>query len=113
MNDGARDDQRTARENQGFYHDFFRERGPGMLVYSLDKITDQSSEARHVYRDEADGELILCVGLLVRSLMSRAAGMFYLGIGRPKGMPVKVSGSLDDVLAWGKPICEQKLAGKR
>lgn len=108
MNDGARDDRESARENQGFYHDYFREHGPGMLVYCLDSISHQTPSARHVYRDEADPELICCVGLLVRSLFSRAVGMFYLGIARPAGIPVKVSGSLEDVLAWGRPFIAKR-----
>ena len=100
---GARDTLETARENVALLHDYFRQAGPGHMIYFIDRMSDQTSGARSVYRDETLPELALCVTLLVGSALSRAIAAFFTGLSRPR-MPLRVMTDLDQALEWGRQV---------
>lgn len=101
--EGSVDDLSTARANATFQNDYFRQRGPGVVLIFFDRMSSQDKDARRVYQSVPDPALMLASALIGGSLLSRAMGSFFLGLSKPK-IPVKMFASLDDALPWARKI---------
>jgi hypothetical protein len=94
------DDARTARQSVRIQHDYLRARGrrAGVLVF-MDRILEQESSARAVYRDAPDPAFIACYALVGGTAFGRAVGSIFIGISRPK-VPTRLFGTLAEARAW-------------
>lgn len=106
MEPGASDTLETARENIDFYLAHFRENGPGVLIYVLGRMVDQTPKARRLYSDTEDPELTLGVSLVVESMLSRAIASFFLGLSRPKTVPLRMMESMEAALDWARQLLD-------
>lgn len=99
--EGSIDDARTARENIGFQHDYFRKTKPGVVVIFFDNLVSQDKGARSVYQTEGDPSVLLGSALVGGNLLSRAMGSFFMGLSKPR-VPVKMFSMADEAVAWAR-----------
>ncbi|HXU72616.1 MAG TPA: hypothetical protein VN947_25010 [Polyangia bacterium] len=100
--EGTTDDATTARQSVQIQHDYLRPRGrrAGVVVF-MDRILEQHSAARAVYRDAPDPAFITCYALVGGTAFGRAVGSIFIGISRPK-VPTRLFATLDEARAWAR-----------
>lgn len=99
--DGTRDDESSARANVKFLNGYFRDQGPGSVLVFIDMLVSQDRAGRRTYQRQLDPELLLGVALLGGSMLGRAVGAAFLGLGRPR-VPFKLFSSFPAALHWAR-----------
>ena len=70
----------------------------GTVVF-MDRLVQQDSAARTVYRDAPDPAFQVCFALVGGTPFGRAVGSIFIGLSPPK-VPTRMFGNLDEALAW-------------
>jgi hypothetical protein len=98
--EGATDDAKTARESVRVQLDYLRSTGTraGIVVF-MDRVIEQNSGARAVYRDAPDPTFQECFALVGGTPFGRAVGSLFIGLSPPK-VPTRMFATLDDALRW-------------
>ncbi len=98
--DGTTDDAASARQSVAIQLEHLRKTGrrAGIVVF-MDRVVQQDSGARTVYRELPDPALQLCFALIGGTPFGRAASSIFIGLSPPK-VPTRMFGSLDEALAW-------------
>jgi len=101
---GASDDERSARQNNVFQMDYFRDlRQPGCVLVLFDRMKGQDAGARRVYQAEPDSKLLLGTALVGGTLLGRAMASFFLGLSKTQ-VRVKLFGDIKDALRWARVL---------
>jgi hypothetical protein len=101
---GASDDEHSARQNNVFQMDYFREaRRSGCVVVLFDRMKGQDAGARRVYQAEPDSKLLLGTALVGGTLLGRAMASFFLGLSKTQ-VRVKLFGEMKDALHWARSL---------
>ncbi len=69
------------------------------LVVDISDLRTMTREARAYFTHPDHGEFLNAVALVVRSLLSRAIGNFFLGLNRP-AVPTRLFNDEEEALAW-------------
>jgi hypothetical protein len=98
--EGSTDNAETARQSVSIQLDHLRKTGrrAGIVVF-MDRLVQQDSAARTVYRDAPDPAFQLCFALVGGTPFGRAVGSIFIGLSPPK-VPTRMFGSFDEALAW-------------
>lgn len=98
--DGAVDDARSASESIRIQLEYLRARGTraGVVVF-MDRVIEQNSAARAVYRDAPDPSFQECFALVGGTAFGRAVGSLFIGLSPPK-VPTRLFATLDEALSW-------------
>jgi hypothetical protein len=98
--EGAIDSARTARESVEVQLEYLRSTGirAGIVVF-MDRVIEQDSGARAVYRDAPDPTFQECFALVGGTPFGRAVGSLFIGLSPPK-VPTKMFGTLDEATRW-------------
>ena len=98
--DGCLDNAETARESVRIQVEHLRTRGrrAGIVVF-MDRVVEQDSGARTVYRDAPDPAFQLCFALVGGTPFGRAVGSIFIGLIPPK-VPTRMFGTYDEAVAW-------------
>ena len=101
---GASDDEHSARQNNVFQMDYFREvRQPGCVLVLFDRMKGQDAGARRVYQAEPDSKLLLGTALVGGTLLGRAMASFFLGLSKTQ-VRVKLFADQKDALRWARAL---------
>jgi len=100
--DGCVDDAATARQSVQMQHDHLQATGrrAAVLVF-MDRVVEQNSSARAVYRDMPDPALVIAYALIGGTAFGRAVASIFIGISPPR-VPTKMFGSFEDAVAWAR-----------
>jgi hypothetical protein len=98
--EGATDNAATARESVAIQLEHLRGAGvrAGVVVF-MDRVIEQDSGARAVYRDAPDPTFQECFALVGGTPFGRAVGSLFIGLSPPK-VPTRMFATLDDALRW-------------
>jgi hypothetical protein len=107
---GAVDDQKTALANRAFQEEYCRKSKRGIVIVLVDGFVAQDGAARRIYQESSD-PAVVGVGLVASSLLGRAIAAFSIGIRRAT-LPVKMFGTLEEALEWGRTYPGIALAQK-
>ena len=69
------------------------------LVVDISDLRTMTREARAYFTHKDHEEFLYAVALVVRSLVSRAIGNFFLGLNKP-AVPTRLFTDDEDALAW-------------
>jgi len=99
---GASDDERSARQNNLFQMEYFRDsQRRGCVLVLFDRMKGQDAGARRVYQREPDAKLLLGTALVGGTLLGRAMASFFLGLSKTQ-VPVKLFGDVPGALRWAR-----------
>jgi hypothetical protein len=76
---------------------------PQVVLVIVDHVAGQDQGARSVWAREVDTTRYLGLGLVCRSLLSRAIGSFFIGLGRPT-IPTRMFNNFEEALAWARRL---------
>lgn len=93
----------VALANVEFLNTHFRTHGPGVVLTYVDGLVSQDGEARKIYRERTDRNVVLGGGMIAASLLGRAIGAFFLKM-MVSEAPFRLFGSFDEALGWGRGI---------
>lgn len=98
--EGATDDAASAAESVRVQLEHLRATGTraGVVVF-MDRVIEQSSGARAVYRDAPDPTFQECFALVGGTPFGRAVGSLFIGLSPPK-IPTRMFGTLDEARRW-------------
>ncbi len=98
--EGASDNAATARESVAIQLEYLRGTGirAGVVVF-MDRVIEQDSGARAVYRDAPDPTFQECFALVGGTPFGRAVGSLFIGLSPPR-VPTRMFATLDDALRW-------------
>lgn len=98
--DGTSDDAATAHESVRLQLEFLRAhaRRAGVVVM-MDRVAEQDSAARAVYRDEPDPAFQACFALVGGTPFGRAIASIFIGLHPPR-VPTKMFGTFEEAVAW-------------
>lgn len=98
--DGSLDDASTAKESVRIQLEHMRATGrrAGVIVF-MDRVVQQDSGARTVYRDAPDPAFQVCFALIGGTPFGRAVASIFLGLSPPK-VPTRMFSSFDEAIAW-------------
>ncbi len=98
--EGAIDDARTAKESIEVQLAYLRSTGTraGIVVF-MDRVIEQNSGARAVYREAPDPTFQECFALVGGTPFGRAVGSLFIGLSPPK-LPTRMFGTLTDATRW-------------
>ena len=91
----------AALSNIDFVHGYFREHGPGLLLVFIDILVMQDRDNRETYHARLDPSLLIGVGMIGGTMLARAIGSVFLGIGRGR-VVFKLFASLSPALEWAR-----------
>lgn len=98
--EGTNDTEATARECLGAQAKFFRDSGRhGSTIVMMDRVEDQTAEARAVYQKEGDAGAIAAFALVGGTMFGRAVASVFLGLVKP-AIPTKFFGTFDSASEW-------------
>lgn len=98
--DGTVDDAETAKESIRIQLAHMRSTGrPAGVIVFMDRIVQQDSAARAVYRDAPDPAFHLCFALVGGTPFGRAVASIFIGLSPPK-VPTRMFSSFDEAAAW-------------
>ena len=80
---------------------------PLVVLVLVDRVQDQDSRSRRVWRDEPKPEYTLGLGLVGIAPLTRAIGSFFIGLSRPR-IPTGLFSSLEEGVAWARGLQEEK-----
>lgn len=101
---GSTDTGPTARENIEFQIEYLRAHGGGgAVIVFFDRMTGQDSEARRIYGQMPDMNVMYGTALVGGTMLGRVIGSFFLGIARPR-VPVQMFSSVDEALVWARSL---------
>lgn len=69
------------------------------LVVDISDLRTMTRDARAYFTHKDHAEFLYAVALVVRSLISRAIGNFFLGLNKPE-VPTRLFTNDEDALAW-------------
>jgi hypothetical protein len=100
--DGTADNAETARASVQVQLEHLRRHGrrAGVIVM-MDRVTEQDSGARTVYREAPDPAFQACFALVGGTAFGRAVASVFLGLSRPR-VPTKMFATFDEALAWAR-----------
>jgi len=79
-----------------------RERGRRVVtVVLVDRVTNQDSAARRVWKDEIDTNILCGLALVSSSMLGRAIASFFIGLTRPR-VPTVMVGTLAEAVEWAE-----------
>ncbi len=98
--EGVTDNAATARESIALQVDYLRSHGrrAGVLVM-IDRVLEQDTGARAVYREAPDPAFQACFALVGRTVLGRAVGSVFLGLHPPR-VPTRMFGTVDEAVRW-------------
>ena len=98
---GSMDDQKAARDNLSFQLAWMdgHPDGPRVVAVFFDRMVSQNREARMVYSHSPPDGWARAVVLVGGTALSRAMGMFLLGLSSPR-VPLKMFPTLESAREW-------------
>jgi hypothetical protein len=98
--DGITDNATTAAESIRVQLEYLRPKGlrAGVLVF-MDRVAQQDSGARTVYREAPDPAFQACFALVGSTIFGRAVGSVFIGLHPPR-VPTRMFGTLEEAVAW-------------
>jgi hypothetical protein len=100
--DGCDDTELTARESVRIQLEHLRTKRQraGGLVF-MDRVANQNTAARGVYRDAPDPAFQVCFALIGGTVFGRAVGSIFIGLHPPR-VPTKLFASEEEATAWAR-----------
>lgn len=97
---GSTDTAETARQSVEVQLSYLKSKGrrAGSLIF-MDRVAEQDSEARTVYREEPDPNFQICFALVGGTVFGRAVGSVFIGLSPPR-VPTKMFADIDAAMAW-------------
>jgi hypothetical protein len=77
--------------------------GPQIVLVMVDRVRDQDSAARRIWRDEARLEFTSAIGLIGVNPLARAIGAFFIGLAQPK-VPTVLHSSVEEGIRWARAL---------
>ena len=98
--EGSSDTAHSAAESVRIQLDHLRRTGQraGVVVF-MDRIVDQTFDARAVYRDAPDPTFQTCFALVGSSRFGRAAASVFIGL-QPPRVPTRMFATFEEALEW-------------
>ncbi|MBI3399890.1 MAG: hypothetical protein HY048_00600 [Acidobacteria bacterium] len=98
--DGITDNAATAAESIRVQLEYLRPKGmrAGVLVF-MDRVAEQDSGARAVYREAPDPAFHACFALVGSTIFGRAVSSVFIGLHPPR-VPTRMFGTLEEAIAW-------------
>jgi hypothetical protein len=98
--EGALDNADTAKESVRIQLAHMRSTGrrAGVIVF-MDRVVQQDSGARTVYRNAPDPAFQVCFALIGGTPFGRAVASIFLGLSPPK-VPTRMFSTFDEAAAW-------------
>jgi len=98
--DGSTDNEHTARQSVELQLDYITRTGrPAGVIVFADRVTDQDTGARRVYRDLPDPSRQLGYALVYRTPFGRAVSSIFLKLSPPP-CPTRLFSSVEEAKAW-------------
>lgn len=98
--EGVSDTEDTARECINAQASYFREHGRvGGTIVLMDRLGDQTAQARAVYQNEGDTDYLKGFALVGGTTFGRAVGSVFIGIARPS-VPTKLFANFESAVQW-------------
>lgn len=98
---GTHDDAASARSNIDFLHRHFRTHGPGAVLVFSDMYVSQDRAGRMIYQTQIDPALVLGAGIVGGTMLARAIGTVFLGLGRSR-VPFQLFSAVPPALDWAR-----------
>ncbi|MBZ5557556.1 MAG: hypothetical protein LAO77_09825 [Acidobacteriia bacterium] len=102
--DGITDNAATAAESIRVQLEYLQPKGirAGVVVF-MDRVAQQDSGARAVYRDAPDPAFQACFALVGSTIFGRAVSSVFIGLHPPR-VPTRMFGTLEEALGWIREI---------
>jgi len=105
-------DESDARASLTEMYRIARDRGRCVVtVVLVDRVKNQDSDARRVWKDEIDSDLIAGLALVAESMLGRAIVSFFIGLTRPR-VPTVMVATVEDAVEWANKILSERGALK-
>jgi hypothetical protein len=104
----CRDDATTAAASIDTQLKYLKEKGrrAGVMIF-MDRISDQDSGARSIYRDRPDKQYQAGFALVGGTAFGRAVAGFFIGISHPP-VPTKMFATEKEAMAWLHTLLAEK-----
>ena len=102
--DGITDNAATAAESIRVQLEYLQPKGirAGVVVF-MDRVAQQDSGARAIYRDAPDPAFQACFALVGSTIFGRAVSSVFIGLHPPR-VPTRMFGTLEEALGWIREI---------
>ncbi len=103
------DDARASLAEQ---HRIAQELGHRIVtIVIVDRVKNQDSAARRVWKDEIDPDLVAGLALVAESMLGRAIVSFFIGLTRPR-VPTVMVATIEDAVEWANKKLTERGAPK-
>jgi len=100
--DGYIQTEEGARASMLEMYRIARERGRRVVtVVLVDRVKNQDSAARRVWKDEVDTNILCGLALVSSSMLGRAIASFFIGLTKPR-VPTRMMATYPEALDWAE-----------
>jgi hypothetical protein len=84
---------------------------PQVVLILVDRVQDQDAASRRIWRDEAQPEYLMGIGLVGVRPLAKAIGAFFIGLTKPR-VPTALFATLEDGIQWARHLRQETHAGR-